>query len=87
MSRFLSWAQLQQTMIKYCFEYELPAIEFVRIEYMPFLDRYSMILFMRPGQWHFECLLSKDDINKPDVYAVVKPVIKELKDYLNPVWC
>jgi hypothetical protein len=83
----ISYVQTQMAIMKASFEIELPAVEFVRIEYIPFSDRYSMILFMRPGEWHFECLLSKDDVNKPCPYDMVKPIIKELKDYLNPVWC
>lgn len=73
--------------IKACFEIELPLVEFVRWDYIAFKDRYSLLLFMRSGQWHFECLLSKDDINKACPYDMVKPIIKELKDYLNPLWC
>lgn len=43
----LSLAVTQQAIMKACFEVELPSVKFVRIEYVPFLDRFSMVLFMR----------------------------------------
>lgn len=87
MSMFRSWSSVQHSIIKSCFEVRLPSVEFIRIEYLPWNDRFTMLLFMRPGEWYLECYLDKQDINNPCLDEILTPIVKELKNYLNPVWC
>lgn len=73
--------------VKACFEIELPQVEFVAIDYLPWIDKFGLAVKIPAWKYFITRYYEHEELKTDNPYLTVKPFITDLKNYLNPLWC